>query len=240
MSALGDIREGMEWGTEALGLWFRALANPIGTVNEVIRKEEAGDVADVVKLWTTSILVSLVIQLPSFQLFGISWTNLGFELTYIMTLALNLLGYGLAIHLALRLFRIPSRFRSTMALFSVMVSIVGPISAFLSLPSSITMLQIVRDAKTQNMDLMQGVATYTTRVNGSSVSSEFIQALSPIFIILGLCMFVAFTEVLAQRYVVSRRRSYLAVMASFFLLTPVLAVSGALSILLLYAFIPVK
>jgi hypothetical protein len=239
---MNNLNEAISWFVDALALWFRCLSNPVKILGDLLSAEGRGDISGVAKLWTTSTLLAFVLQVPLLQMFGISWSNAGFYLPSLLTQALTLGLISLGLHLGLRLFRVQSRYRTTLVICATLASLPAPMLALADLIPDYRRFQITKALKADHWGMWDTVRTYwvraTTVTHGNWGTDLYAGCINTFFIAVGLFGLALLADVAAQWYRVERTRTFAAIGLTFpFTFLIVSLVSVPFDLFMRYVFI---
>lgn len=98
-----------------------------------------------------SFLISLVLQLPMYELLGMDWQKAGFLLPSALLTLIIILAYGIAVHLGLKVNRVNSNVAETCLIYAVVFSAHAPFLTLLLYPVLVDMLVMLQIAKESRM-----------------------------------------------------------------------------------------
>jgi hypothetical protein len=90
-----DLAKSFSFLFDSLLDWATAVSHPLETGHAILRDNDTSldAIRVATNLWVTASLLSAVLQLPLYELQGISWTNIGFHLsTGLILLSILMLG----------------------------------------------------------------------------------------------------------------------------------------------------
>ncbi|MBI2351402.1 MAG: hypothetical protein HYV00_08005 [Deltaproteobacteria bacterium] len=131
--------------------WFDCLRQPFSTAEQALKDcaSEKDGLRRAFRLWAVSFLIGLVLQLPVYELLNMEWQKAGFLLPNALLLLLIFLATGVAIHLGLRVTRVPSNLVETCLIYAVIFAGHAPFFTLLLYPSLIDRLSLLQTAKMQ-------------------------------------------------------------------------------------------
>jgi hypothetical protein len=209
------IVEGLQLLLQGLITWCRAAAAPAQTARSILSMTESERTAILMAVWLWSIMISVLFQGPIYKLYGIEWTDIGFLLPYVLMTSLATLLIAVAMHLALRLFRVPSSLSDTLSMFVMTVTVYSPVSTFLGLPAQANMINTLSTIKSLNLSFWGVIQRYysemVSRGSQSDPLGDVQFVIIPIGFVFSLCSLAIFAECIVQQYKAERFKTLVAV-----------------------------
>src|SRR5262245_3342970 len=117
-------------------VWIRCLISPLLTCDLLLRSSDGSDefLKRALRLWAVSSFMTFALQIPLLRLAGIDAVQTAYVLPSAILWLLYLLLIGIAIHVGLKIFKIPSVFSETLLIYASTVGPYGPISFLISMP----------------------------------------------------------------------------------------------------------
>jgi len=183
---VGALRE--PWSVAA-----RALAR--GTSEEHFKRATG--------LWFSSFFLSLVITLPVFVRFGLKLENMSFQLCVVLAQYLTLLGCAAMFHVALRRYKVLSRFSDTFVLYTVVVAAFSPLVTLVSLPALFRGLRLTAEVKSKAtssfLSTAKAMIEAAVRVD-TSFSGLLVAAVLPLLLVLTMFVLATFVRLVSEHY----------------------------------------
>lgn len=206
---------------DIIKMWMQSLWNPLNIIQRLIESSEEEVLTEIAKLWTPPILLSMIINYPILNLFGIRWDNVGFYAPEELFTVVSLMSAVVVIHFLLRLFGITSLMSRTAGLYTIVV-IYSPITTLMAIPIAYDAYGYTKTLKEQaSSDPVEALkALFVHEYFGIEVKS-----LTPTNIVsyltgfVGLITFTVFTECVARYYNANRYKTYVAVGIGAFLIS---------------------
>ncbi len=231
--------EVLQFLAEVLRVWLEAVFRPLKTVGRILREfEHARSLSNVAKLWLPSLTLSLIINYPILNLFGIKWDNFGYyapeETLVIITVIMN----GLLSHGLLRIFKLKSDVYKTTLLYTI-VLIYTPLTTLIAIPHTHAYYSYVQALKHDNLDLQETLRRqFSNGFLGTIQSFNLYHFTLYITGFIGILTLAAYTECIVQYYGNHRHKTYLAVgIAAFLMLLAYQWIAEPLHRLTVYSFI---
>jgi hypothetical protein len=226
---LKDIEEGLQHFLDLFLTWVTALHHPAETCDEILAAgNERDKLSKALRLWLVSFLVTLVLQFPIFHAVGIAWDDLGFHLPAFGMLTMTVVAFGCALHIGLRLFRIPSTLYDVISVYTAYVGVYVPLISLLSYPTSFRTFYALGIAKRQGLGLAQTVVFVFTQITSHSQDPGVVEVYN---VLISWCtMFIIYTctgmmaVTIARRYSVLKPKAFTAVGFSSAVLGPLFVI----------------
>lgn len=224
---------------EMVWTWLEAVFRPLMTVSRMLREfEPERSLSPVVKLWLPPLTLSLIINYPILNLFGIKWNNFGYyapeETLVIIVVIMN----GLFSHGLLRIFKMKSDVYKTTLLYTL-VLIYTPITTLIAIPQAHAYYSYIQALKHDNLDLQELLRRQISNgFLGSTESFNLYQFTLYITSFIGILTLTVYAECIIRHYANDRHKTYLAVgIAAFLMLLAYRWIAEPLHRLTIYSFI---
>ena len=238
-----DLKASLDYFLGLFVDWLLAALHPIRNCQSLLSVEDEGERArKTFGLLGTSFAVTIILNLPLYQPYGIGLGSVGFHISSLTCLTFTMIACGLAIQLSLRIYGIKSTLSDTTSIYTACVLCYQPLVAVLSYPSYLRLFSVLSSAKRQGLDLGQTVNLFLAHSATADRSYGFIGISSS----LCSCILLALTcicstlmaTVVADRSSASRLKSFSAfAFASMILLPPILVTQGFLGAYVAFNFI---
>lgn len=236
-----NLDETLQWLLNAVQLWLRFLARPVATLNDILLEmTDEKQLSAAAKIWAPSLLISVIISFPVLKSYGIEWHDAGYHLSTWMMSIVSLVAPAFIVHQVLLWLKLKSEFVRTLVIYTVLVTIYGPVSSLLTIPATLHNFAAVQDFKQHSIPFDQAVVQYFRKViNPDPTIFEGVRAVAAqllSFFSMGVLAF--FAESLSQWYGNNRFKCYSAVVGSALLNTIFLfLVVVPMQFLIIYAFV---
>jgi hypothetical protein len=227
----------------SFGTWMQFVISPSRAVTRLTNDvASSGSIVPVIKIWFAAVLISIILQIPIFRMFGINWNNIGY-LTVTSTVGLIFISCGeMLTHCTMKIIKLYSQLPITLALYTVTI-IYGPVISLIFPFKSYQLLEAIYIMK------LVGAETLTVKeiITQLATPVPMFQREMPLAVIdilssygvvvVGGLATAAFAEFLVQWYGNSRYKTYLAVAwGNISLIIVYLAVFLPIEIMILYSF----
>jgi hypothetical protein len=201
---------------------------PLTTITQLLGEfEQSRSLAPFTKIWLPALVLSMIIDYPLLNWFGIKWNNIGFYAPEELVVIASLLLTAVMIHVLLCMCEIPSDFYKTTLLYTIVV-IYSPITTLMTIPLAYNQYNLIRSIKLQAEAGPIGSAPlealkrllkidFWGAIDVRSVNLNVVVMYATGF--LSLLSFAALAELIVQFYRGPRYRTYLAVGISLYLVT---------------------
>ena len=210
-----SIFESIEFLLKGIVIWLRAVSQPAQSVYENVQVQDIDRrAASLMVIWLWSIALGILLQSPVMRIYGIELTDLGYMLPNTLLASLGIFILGAAVHPALLLFRLKSRFVDTFSIYVITVVVYSPIWTLMALPAQANNLMIMRRVKAQNLSFDDSIVQYFTesmrQADTPSVLTSIFGVAIPISQVSFFWAAAIFAACLAQNYGNPRFRTLLA------------------------------
>jgi hypothetical protein len=216
-----DLIESLKLILEDFLLWLDCLGKPYVTCRKVLRKSSSEKMVQFLRLWLVYSLISLTLQFPVYSIVGIDVKNVGFHLPNLLLLLLMQLLLGLAVHIGLRIYKIPSKFADTLTIYSVMIGSFSPFINLLIYPVTISAFQTLKSIKLSNPNFQEALKKY---FESSQIPEHFsfvytyTIVIAPFLGLLSFLLITLFSRMVAERYHSEKYRTFSAINFSIYVL----------------------
>src|SRR5262249_42096181 len=153
-----SIFESIEFLLKGFLIWLRAVSDPAQSVYENTQVQATDKrVAELMVIWLWSIALSIVLQSPMTRMYGIELTDVGYLLPYALLTSVGIFIIGAAVHPALILFKLTSRFLDTLSIYVMTVVVYSPILTVMALPGQANSLAVIRRVKSLNLSFDESI-----------------------------------------------------------------------------------
>lgn len=213
--------------------WLFAALHPVKKCQSLLliasEEERAGKS---IRLLAASAFVALVVDLPLYYPFGISLKSIEFHLSTFLCLTFVLIACGFSFQAGLRLYGIRSKFSDIVAIYTAYVMCYQPILNLLSYFTTFRFMSLLSAAKVRGLSLDQTVnflLEHSSRVVKSDDLMTGGSGLCSWLLLTALCVSSAFMAAeVAERYSVTKIKSFSAVSFSVMVLLPFIGVLQSL------------
>src|SRR6267378_1720467 len=124
-----EIDENVNYILGSLLVWINCVRDPAATCESLIHAGLSDDrkMQQAMRIWVVGTLIGLIIQLPVYGFLHIDWMKIELYLPALLLLLLGFLITVAAIHVGLKVYKVPSAFPDTLALYSVIVGSYSPL-----------------------------------------------------------------------------------------------------------------
>lgn len=167
-----DLNKSYNFIVDCLVEWAKAVGHPLRTaLNITANAENPAEVfKSATKLWFITFLINSIIQIPLFQLNGISWSNVGFHLSTGLVLFSLVLNANFGIYIGFRFFRIGVTFTDLYVFYTVIVAIFSPLFTIFGYPQILKLVTAIKNLKASEGELTAiGLYKSIQSVSGSPV-----------------------------------------------------------------------
>lgn len=135
--------------TEWVRGWAHSVRSPSSACEALLNPAHSPDerLRGAAKLWVVAAVIATLAQVPVLRSAGIAGGELGYFLPHGLQIISALLAAGAALHLALRVGKVPSSLVDTLVISTVYASVFAPVMALLAVPSTIPIFKAVVAAK---------------------------------------------------------------------------------------------
>ena len=178
------------------------------------------------RIWVVGTLIGLIIQLPVYGFLHIDWKKIELYLPALLLLLLGFLITVAAIHVGLKVYKVPSAFPDTLALYSVIVGSYSPLIIVLALPGLIELLTTLQAAKSAGVSdiesVVQRIARSMADAGSKSTTMQIFQAIAaPVLFGISMTLIVVFQRRISELYKSETFRTVSAISFSMGVLVPV-------------------
>ena len=239
---IADLKKSLDYFLDLFVDWLLAAIHPIEkcqSILSIIDEREKWRAS--LELLGTSFLVSVVLDLPLYQPYGLGLNSPGFHLSCLACLTFAMIACGFAIQLSLKLYGVKATFADITAIYVTSVMSYQPLVALLSYPSYLRLFSGLSSAKRQGFDLGQTVNLFLSQGANIAKSYNFISissGLSSCFLLAITCIDSALmASIVAERFSVPRLKSFSAfAVATMIFLPPIIALQGFLAAFIVFKF----
>jgi hypothetical protein len=236
--AVKNIDEALQWLLNAIQLWLQCLARPVATLNDILLEgTDEKHLSAAAKVWTPSLLISLIMSFPVLKSYGIEWNNVGYHLSTWTTTIIGLVGTAFIVHQMLLWLKLKSDLVRTLVIYSVLVATYTPVTSLLAIPSTLHNFAAVQDFKAHTIPIDQAAIEYFRRGMNPNILEGVIIATSLFAGVFSVGVQALFAESVSQWYGNNRFKCYSAVAASVLLSGIVFLFVVPMQFLIIYAFV---
>jgi hypothetical protein len=239
--AMKNLDEGLQFLLNAFLLWLQFILKPVATLNSILLETaDEKRLSAAMKIWVPSLLIGVFISIPVLQSSGIVWYEAGYHLSNWMVSIIGLVASAFIVHQILLLVNLRSEFVGTLVMYTVVVTIQGPVVTLLSIPATLYNVAAVQHFKQQSTPIGEAIFEYFRSVTTLDYSIlQGIQSVAgPLISVVSFIVLTLFAESISQWYGNNRFKSYSAVAAGMVLSTFVsFLVIIPMQFLIIFAFV---
>lgn len=229
-----DLKSSVDYFLSLFVDWFLAVIHPIEKCQSFLAIEDEGERWHrTFELVGTSFLITVVLNLPLYEPYGIGLSSMGFHICSLVCLTFTLIASGLAVQLSLKLYGVKSVFSEITSIYIACVMCYQPLVAIFSYPSYLRLFTILDSAKSKGEDLGQIINHLLEHATADSKIYDFISIssgfCSGLLLVLSCVCSTLIATTVAEWYSAPRLKSFSALaFATMIFLPPILIAQDVL------------
>lgn len=242
-SGTKDVMEALDRFLREFLEWFHAASHPSATCRRLLQINDPRErLRAALKLCLTSFIVSAVLYIPIYRLYGIEWGALGFQLCNFLYLIAGVVACGFAFWAGLRIWGVSSTLADMTSIYTAYLVCYQPVLAIFSFLQELQFVANVSAAKGQSLQIGQAARYFLNQAVSSggtlnllNVSETILRWLpAPLL----LASFALMARSISERYSVQKHRAISALgFATAIFVIPVVLTQTAAMVFTVYAFV---
>jgi hypothetical protein len=217
--------------------WFDCLRHPYSTCETILSQDisSSDKLSKSLRIWLTSFVLSIILQMPIYQLTGIDWKNLTFHLPNMLVFLVTLFAIGSVMHIGLKLRKIPSDLTDTLVIYTVIMACFAPLLILSVYPAQVKTFAYIQTVKRTNSSIQDAFVNFIADAALRPSYVDYVNAISlPLIFFLIMLSLSMIINLVSCHYKVEKYRVTSAIIMSAIFMVPISLALNVLTTFVIY------